>query len=962
MASTADIVIYGGCVSGDTEYLSPTGWRRIDEYDGGEVAQWFSGDSFIKFTKPTEHQNYPTKELIHFKNENRVSMVLSDKHRMPLYDWDGRFVVKLAKDIARKPSRHDVPVNFFVVNKGLPFSDYMLRLIVAIHADGNLTFRTKRPGAYCRISLRKQRKIKRLLLFLKTLHIEYHEYRNPNRPTEVRYGFQSPVLTKHFTGEYWGANSNQLKTILEEISYWDGAYSGATGGDICYNSSSKEDADFIQYAAHACGRVASISHVVRKSESHKDMYRVHITREGSVKSKVTLRGDSVEIKRVPAKRMYCFSVPSSFWLARHDGRIFVTGNSAGSGKTWALLLMPLYHRNVEGFNGIVFRRVFSEITQPGGLWDKAQELYNKIGAKLRGKPEYTVNFTPSSKIVFRHLEHESDMYSHQGGEYCYIGFDELTSFTSPQFFYLISRNRSTCGVRPFVRATCNPECDSWVKALIQWWLDEDTGLPIDDRCGVIRYFTRGDKGEVKWVDRDWRHPDSPEIGPTSITFIGAKLEDNPALLRKDPAYKSKLLSQSKIDRMRLLDGNWNAKPEDGMFMPDWFQVKDELPQATSRRLRVWDRANTEKDVDNKNPDFTAGVMGYMSGNILCIDDLQHFRASPAQNEERIKTTAEVDGRDVEVVFEQEPASSGKDVLYHYKEHVLKDFVVRPFRPTGKRTEMAKPLSSMAERRAIWLKKASWNREFINELSSFPPISKSGHDDIVVATVQLLTELTQEYRVVAAYSSKNLTDRKYVPDGVDYCVLFQEKDLRVYACFMRWDFANRILYVYDEAALQNATVFQLENLIKDKGRLATMVHCNDYMNREGDSLVRLLSQRHINITESPRFNDEGAVAVVNQMFLANQIFVSVKCVETDKQLRSWMIENGKPGDQRIGCAKCICMVVSDLRDQRKIEPPAPPRPYSAEKRVQSLPPSAPASIHSTAPVRGYGKKNLAHWMY
>ena len=43
-----------------------------------------------------------------------------------------------------------------------------------------------------------------------------------------------------------------------------------------------------------------------------------------------------------------------------------------------------------------------------------------------------------------------------------ICFDELTHFTAHQFFYMVSRNRSTCGVRPYIRATCNPDADSWV--------------------------------------------------------------------------------------------------------------------------------------------------------------------------------------------------------------------------------------------------------------------------------------------------------------------------------------------------------------------------------------------------------------------------------------------------------------------------------------------------------------------
>jgi hypothetical protein len=38
-----------------------------------------------------------------------------------------------------------------------------------------------------------------------------------------------------------------------------------------------------------------------------------------------------------------------------------------------------------------------------------------------------------------------------------------------------------------MRCTCNPDPESWVKEIIEWWLDKD-GYPIQERSGVIRYF------------------------------------------------------------------------------------------------------------------------------------------------------------------------------------------------------------------------------------------------------------------------------------------------------------------------------------------------------------------------------------------------------------------------------------------------------------------------------------------
>ncbi len=640
--------------------------------------------------------------------------------------------------------------------------------------------------------------------------------------------------------------------------------------------------------------------------------------------------------------------------------IVIYGGSAGSGKSYSLLLMPLYYTDVPGFNAIIFRRTFSEITTPGGLWDGAQEVYNKVGGKCRGKPEYTASWSSGAKVVFRHLEYESDVNSHHGGQYCFIGFDELCTFTRHQFFYLMSRNRSGCGVKPFIRATCNPDSESWVKPLIQWWLDEDTGFPIEERSGVIKYFT-AEGNELKWVDKDWRDPRDPRIGPKSFTFIPALMDDNPILVKANPEYKASLLSLSKVDRDRLLYGNWNSKPEDGMFKPEWFVIKDELPVATTRKIRVWDRANTEKDEKNRNPDYTAGIKGFLSGDTLCIEDLQHFRASPAKNEEILKATAEADGRDTEIEIEREPASSGKDVFYHYRDRILKDFIVRDYKPDGKRTALAATIAAKAERRRIWLKNAPWNKAFINELGNFPPSSGAGHDDITIATAQLDKALSQELRVISGYSSKNLTDQKVLPEGIDYAAFFQEKDLRLYGCFFRWDYKARILYCYDEVVMQGFTIPQVKQVILDKCRGIATIHCNDMMNKEGDSVARLLARENVILTESPRFNDEGSVAVVSQMFATMNIFISVICVETDRQIRSWMLDGGKPQDTRIGCAKCLCMVISDLRDKKKIEPPPPPKPYSREKIADSVVPTGVTVGKTTVPTVGYSRRSR-HWMY
>ena len=157
--------------------------------------------------------------------------------------------------------------------------------------------------------------------------------------------------------------------------------------------------------------------------------------------------------------------------------IVIGGAAAGVGKTFSLLLEPLKHiLTTPHFGGIIFRRTTPQITAEGGLWDASQKLYNDIEA-AKAKPSYLQWDFKCGKVnntlKFSHLEYEKNIYDYQGAEIAFIGFDELTHFTKKMFFYLLTRNRSTCGVKPYIRCTTNPDPDSWVAEFIKWWIGED---------------------------------------------------------------------------------------------------------------------------------------------------------------------------------------------------------------------------------------------------------------------------------------------------------------------------------------------------------------------------------------------------------------------------------------------------------------------------------------------------------
>lgn len=257
-------------------------------------------------------------------------------------------------------------------------------------------------------------------------------------------------------------------------------------------------------------------------------------------------------------------------FASTEADICIGGGAAGVGKTFSLLLEHLRHKDVEGFGSVIFRRTNPQIRNEGGLWDTSVTLYNKAG----GKPRQTSlewDFG-KSKLKFSHLEHEKNIYDWQGAQIPFIGFDELTHFTKKMFFYLLTRNRSVCGVDPYVRATCNPDPDSWVAEFISWWIDQETGFAIPERKGVLRYLLRdgenyiwGDsKAEV--IEKGWHVLEEvvnksgidPNEFVKSVTFIGGSIYDNRELLKENPAYLGNLLSQDKETQAALLHSNWKV--------------------------------------------------------------------------------------------------------------------------------------------------------------------------------------------------------------------------------------------------------------------------------------------------------------------------------------------------------------------------------------------------------------------
>jgi hypothetical protein len=332
-----------GCVSADTEFLTPTGWKRIDQYSNEQVAQFNPETREIEFVKPLQYIKKPCDKMIAIAPARGTSQRLSPEHRVLFYRRDGSYGVKSAEEFMNDlheqgAYRHDAKfcTTFTVKNNSqLPLSEWDIRVMVAVIADGH--FQTESTDR-CVIRLKKIRKIQRLQALLIKAGIKYNLRVCGGKEPDYRvFTFVGPTHHKEFGNFWWQASQAQLEIIADEICYWDSSEGKRNSGGTRFSSLNEQSADFAQYAFAAAKRPASLSFAVRdrRNEGRGVTIEYNVHAQEDDKFVGPGRADSVFVVDNHEGFKYCFEVPTSFLLLRHNGHIFATGNT---GKTYVEIM------------------------------------------------------------------------------------------------------------------------------------------------------------------------------------------------------------------------------------------------------------------------------------------------------------------------------------------------------------------------------------------------------------------------------------------------------------------------------------------------------------------------------------------------------------------------------------------------------------------------------------------------
>lgn len=187
-----------------------------------------------------------------------------------------------------------------------------------------------------------------------------------------------------------------------------------------------------------------------------------------------------------------------------------------------------------------------------------------------------------------------------------------------------------------------------------------------------------------------------------------------------------LESKRRIMGTRSFEAQYQGRPtpiEGGLIKRDW--IKKGAPMSDkAMRVRYWDKAAT-----HDGGDWTVGCLMASEEGQYCIEDIVRLQGSPKEVQDTVRRTAERDGVNVRIMLEQEPGSSGVDVIDFWSRHLLRGFSFKGEKVTGSKEARADAMVSAIEAGNLWMVEARWNRELIDEMASFP---LGAHDDQVDA--------------------------------------------------------------------------------------------------------------------------------------------------------------------------------------------------------------------------------------
>lgn len=567
-------------------------------------------------------------------------------------------------------------------------------------------------------------------------------------------------LTKFIPKEYLESSIEDRFALLQGLMDTDGYVDSDGSTEFC--TISKQLKDDVVFLLHSLGFTATVSEKFPfyRNEKGEKVY-------GQMAYNIYIRGvnqpelfsikrkkDKAKIKKVSNAIVSIEKLGKDFATCisiSGEDKLFITSNFIPTHNTYTSLLIALKFMQHPRATGVIFRRTSKMITAPGSIWHEAVGMYTSIfktGLKIRHR-ENEIVFPNGAMLKFSHMQHASDMYSHKGGQYSLVIFDEATDFTEDMVVYLLSRMRNAyVDYKPQMFLMTNPDYNSFLRLWIQdFYLDPQSGIPKEELAGVKRYFFR-QGNTMLWYnsleEAEHVHGSGAESGISSFAFIPATCRDNPPLLKAQPDYISRLMSLPRVEMERLLLGSWFARAEASqMWKREWVNLVDLPNGRAKRRVRSWDLAFTRPSEVNQNPDWTRGILiSKDNSSVYTVENLVSMRDRVHEVEQLIFETAIKDGTSTIITIPKDPnASAGAYAKSLQLRLAEMGFTVLLVPPVKSKVTRFAPWASVTQAGYVNVVQADWNKEYFDELENFDGDPKK-KDDCADATSDAFSTLNK----------------------------------------------------------------------------------------------------------------------------------------------------------------------------------------------------------------------------
>ena len=388
---------------------------------------------------------------------------------------------------------------------------------------------------------------------------------------------------------------------------------------------------------------------------------------------------------------------------------------------------------------VLFRKNSTQIKSGGGVWQEAVPIFTRMfpDAKIRHRDLEIYIPSTNSYVKFSHLQHISDVYNHLGSQYSAVFFDETVTFDPFEDYVLPLMGRlrnANVSYSPQMFWATNPKYDHgiyhWIK---DFYLDPQTGIPLQEKSNVERYFVLQDNKPVWYDDKEEAtaiHGDQVR----SFRAIRAHVTENVPLMRANPDYLYNLMALPEIKRRIYLDGSWTAREEEaGYFKREFCKIIPYPNTMPCRRIRSWDQSSSPVSSASPNPDWTRGVLcskDKLTGKYT-VEDVKSLRDRPHEVEQLIFRTAREDLENgvTMTTVASDPGAAGIAYATGLKVKLAEMGMPCRIMPTNKsKLTRFLPVSAIAQAGMLDFVNEEWTEEMLKELENFTGEKNNGKDD------------------------------------------------------------------------------------------------------------------------------------------------------------------------------------------------------------------------------------------